>query len=85
MSVAKHDPKSAPSRRSVSLARGGGGRTSASARLRALPRSALLHLYRQGVFSSYDAALLCSILYDHYLPTVIVLLLVFHHPLTLSL
>ena len=86
MSVAKHDPKSAPSRRSVSLARGGGaGRASASARLRALPRSALLHLYRQGVFSSYDAALLCSILYDHYLPTVIVLLLVFHHPLTLSL
>jgi len=59
MSVAKHDPKSAPSRRSVSLARGGGCRTSASARLRALPRSALLHLYRQGVFSSYDAALSC--------------------------
>jgi len=60
MSVAKHDPKSAPSRRSVSLARGGGGRATASARLRALPRSALLHLYRQGVFSPLTTPHCCA-------------------------
>ena len=27
----------------------------------------------------------CRILHDHYLPTVILILLVYHHPLTLSL
>ena len=59
--MAKHDPKSAPSRRSASLARGGGGRrATASARLRALPRSALLHLYRQGVFSPLTTPHCCA-------------------------
>ena len=38
----------------------------------------------RGVGGSY-AEHLTRILYDHYLPTVILLLLVFHHPLTLSL
>jgi len=42
------------------LARGGGGRATASARLRALPRSALLHLYRQCVFSPLTTPHCCA-------------------------
>jgi len=37
------------------------------------------------VLVQFCRAFNCRILYDHYLPTVILLLLVFHHPPTLSL